>query len=115
MEGGVILPKGREKGMNIAKNIGLIEWLKSELLSSVSDLFTLLTNGIKGTQEAIIDCLANIILVSYLLGRRLGIHYGEIDKRMGEKIRLGILDEHDVESEYGDLSMLSEYFRQTRE
>lgn len=109
------MPKGREKGMNIAKNIGLIEWLKSELLSSVSDLFTLLTNGIKGTQEAIIDCLANIILVSYLLGRRLGIHYGEIDKRVGEKIRLGILDEHDVESEYGDLSALSEYFRQTRE
>ncbi len=109
------MPKGSERGMDIAKNIGHIEWLKSELLSSVSRVFTLLTNGIKGTQDALIDCLANIILISYLLGRRLGIHYGVIDKRIGEKIRLGILEEHDIETEYGDLSMLSEHFRQIRE
>ncbi len=109
------MPRGNERGMDIARNIGLIEWLKSELLSSVSKIFTLLTNGIKGTQEALIDYIANIILVSYLLGKRLGIHYGEIDERIGEKIRLGILDEHDIEIEYGDLSALSEYLKQTRE
>ena len=47
------MPRGNERGMDIARNIGLIEWLKSELLSSVSKIFTLLTNGIKGTQEAL--------------------------------------------------------------
>lgn len=109
------LANGKEKGMNIAKNVGLIEWLKSELLASVSSLFKLLISGVKQTQEATLDCIANIILISYLLGRRLGVHYGEIDKRVWEKVRLGILDGHDVESEYGDLSMLSDHFRQTRE
>ena len=109
------MPRGKERGIDIARNMRLIEWLKSEILSSVSKFFTLLTIGVKGTQDALIDCMANIILVSYLLGRRLGIHYGEIDKRIGEKIRLGILDEHDIETEYGDLSELSEYIKQTRE
>ena len=61
-----------------------------------------------------IDYIANIILVSYLLGKRPGIHYGEITIEC-EKIRLGILDEHDIEIEYGDLSALSEYLKQTRE
>ena len=109
------MPKNKSKGINIAKNIGLIEWLKSELLSSISSLYRALIDRAQDSKEAILDSLANIVLVSYILGRRLGIHYGEIDKRVKEKIRLGLLDDHDVESEYGDLSMLSEHFRQMRE
>ena len=51
----------REKEFDIAKNVRLIDWLKSELLTSVADLFKLLSSGIKGSQEAIADCIASII------------------------------------------------------
>jgi hypothetical protein len=104
----------KEKPFDIAKNIRLIEWLKSEILSSVAELFKLLTNGIRGSQEALADCLASIIIVSYLLGKRMGVQYSVIDKKIEGKIRLGIVEEHDVEKDYGDLSALSRYLKEDR-
>ncbi len=96
-------------GIDITINIKIIEWLKSELLSSVASLFDLLIKGIKGSQEAIIDTLANIIMVTYVLGKRLGIDYSSLDMRIEEKIRLGILESHKVESWFGDLSGLKKH------
>jgi len=96
-------------GIDITKNVKIIEWLKSELLSSVASLFDLLIKGLKGSQEAIIDTLANIILVTYVLGKRLGIDYNTLDVRVEDKIRLGILEEHKVESWFGDLSGLKKH------
>lgn len=104
----------KDKPFDIAKNIRLIEWLKSEILSSVAELFKLLTNGIRGSQEALADCLASIIIVSYLLGKRLGVQYFVIDQKIEGKIRLGIVEEHDVEKDYGDLSALSRYLKEDR-
>lgn len=97
------------KGIDITKNIKIIEWLKSELLSSVASLFELLVKGIKGQQEAIADILANIILVAYVLGRRLGINYSNLDMRIEDKIKLGVLEDHKVESWFGDLSALKKH------
>jgi len=88
---------GKDRDLDITKNVRLVEWLKSEMLTSVADLFKLLTNGVKVSQEALADCLANIIIVSYLLGKRLGVHFAVIDEKVEDKIRLGILEEHDVE------------------
>ena len=107
--------KDNERSIDIAKNIKLIEWLKSEMLTSLAELFRLLTNGIKGTQNAIVDCLANIIIVCYLLGKRLGIQFSSIDKNREKKIKLGIVEEHDVERYYGDLSALTAHIQQTRD
>ncbi len=98
-----------DKGIDITKNIKIIEWLKSELLSSIASLFENLVKGIKGNQETIVDILANIILVTYVLGRRLGINYNRLDIRVKEKIRLGILEDHKVEGWFGDLSSLKKH------
>jgi len=107
--------RGRDRELDITKNVRLVEWLKSELLASIAELFKLLITGAKISQEALADCLANIILVSYLLGKRLGVHFAVIDKKVEEKIRLGILEEHDVEKNYGDLSDLSQHIKGSRE
>lgn len=97
------------RGIDITKNIKIIEWLKSELLSSLASLFELLVKGIKGQQEAIAEILANIILVTYVLGRRLGINYSNLDMRVEDKIKLGVLEDHKVESWFGDLSALKKH------
>lgn len=107
--------RGKDRDLDITKNVRLVEWLKSELLTSVAELFRLLANGIKASEEALADCLANIVMVSYLLGKRLGIHFSLIDEKVEEKIRLGILEEHDVEKNYGDLSELNEHLKGSRE
>ncbi|SKC88316.1 MazG-like family protein [Maledivibacter halophilus] len=96
-------------GIDIAKNIKIIEWLKSELLSSLASLFELLVKGIKGRQEAIGDILANIILVTYVLARRLGMSYSNLDMRVNDKIKLGVLEDHKIESWFGDLSELKKH------
>lgn len=98
-----------DNGIDITKNIKIIEWLKSELLSSFASLFELLVKGIKGQQEAIADILANIILVTYVLARRLGISYSNLDMRIDDKIKLGVLEDHKIESWFGDLSALKKH------
>jgi hypothetical protein len=106
---------GNDRDFDIAKNIRLVEWLKSEILSSVAELFRMLANGIKGSQDALADCLASIIVAAYLLGKRLGIPFLVIENRIESKIRLGIIEDHDVEKYYGDLTSLSEYYRTRKE
>lgn len=101
-------------GMDITRNIRLIEWLKSELLSGVATLYQLLFKGSKNGHEAITDAVANIILVCYLLARRLGITFAAVDLKVRDKIKLGITDEHEIEKWYGDLSELSAYLNRNR-
>jgi hypothetical protein len=98
-------------GLDIAKNIRLVEWLKSEILTSVAELYQLLAAGARVSQDALADCLASIITAAYLLGKRLGIPFAAIDSKIESKIRLGIIEEHDVEKHYGDLTALSEHYR----
>ncbi len=104
----------RDNNIDVTKNIKMIEWLKSELLTTIASLYELLVKGAKGSQEAIIDVLANIILVTYLLAKRLGINFARIDMKIGDKIKLGVLENHKIEEWYGDLSDLKQYLNRNR-
>lgn len=95
--------------VDITKNIRIIEWLKSELLSSVATLYELLIHEAQRTQEALIDVMANIILVTYLLAKRLGVPFQKIDAKVKDKVKLKIVEEHKIEKWYGDLSCLLEH------
>jgi len=104
-----------EKEIDITRNIKLIEWLKSELLTELADLFRVLARGVREElHEAVGEILANIILISYLLGKRLGISYNAIEMKIHSKIRLGLVENHDVEKYYGDLSELSRHLGSNR-
>lgn len=92
------------KNVDVTKNIKMIEWLKSELLTAIALLFETLVVGIKNSQEKILDILANIILITYLLGRRLGLTYESIDSKIKDKAKIGRIEEHNIEKWYGDLS-----------
>lgn len=98
-----------DKGSDITKNIKIVEWMKTEILMSVSDLFNLLFKGVKPLDEALQDTLANIIMITYLLAKRMGISFKEIDYKIKEKIRIGIEEDHSVERWYGDLSNLKKH------
>ena len=76
---------------------------------SVGDLFNLILKGVKPLDEALQDTLANIIMITYLLAKRLGISFTEIDYKVKEKIKLGISEDHSVERWYGDLSELKKH------
>ena len=84
-------------------------FLKCELLNSVSAVFEAIFKGSREKQQMIIEGLANIILVTYALARRLGVEYSYVDKKVQEKARLHILEEHHLEKWYGDLSSLYQH------
>ena len=82
---------------------------KNEILISVSDLFNLIFKGVKPIDDTLQNTLANIIMLSYLLGKRLGISFDEIDIKIKEKAKEGIRQESSVETWFGDLSKLEKH------
>ena len=98
-----------DRNSDVTKNVKIIEWMKKELILSVGDVFDLIFKGVKPLDEALQDTLANIIMIKYLLAKRLGISFSEIDYKIKEKIRIGIDQNHSVESWYGDFSNLKKH------
>lgn len=92
--------------VDISRNIRIIEWLKTELLSTVSALFRAM---LKGSEEVIIDALAGMIVTAYVLARRLGINFALLDIKIESKLRSTIREGHEVEQWYGDLSAMLKY------
>ena len=98
-----------DRNSDVTKNVKIIEWMKKELILSVGDVFDLIFKGVKPLDEALQDTLANIIMITYLLAKRLGISFSEIDYKIKENIRIGIDQNHIVESWYGDFSNLKKH------
>lgn len=103
-----------DKNIDITKNIKVIEWLKSELLTGIASLYELLAKGIQNSHDAVLDLISNIILLAYLLGKRLGVSYESIDSKVEEKAKLALVEDHKIEKWYGDLSSLLEYLKRKR-
>ncbi len=95
------------QGIDIAKNIRIIEWLKSELLSSVAALFKAM---LRGSEEVMREALAGIVIMTYVLARRLGINFAQLDIQIESKLRSTVREGHEVEQWYGDLTAMLKYF-----
>lgn len=100
-----------KKEMDIIKNLRTIEWLKGEILASVASLYQLLARGEDDTKDDLEDLISNIMLLSFLLSKRLGISYEDIISNLKDKVKLNILEGHKIEKWYGDLSELMEFIR----
>ena len=84
-------------GLDIAKNIRLVEWLKSEILTSVAELYQLLAAGQEFPRMP--GRLPGKHNYSSLPSRqKAGNSFAAIDSKIESKIRLGIIEEHDVEN-----------------
>jgi len=94
------------QGVDIARNIKVIEWLKTELIGTVAALFKAM---VKNSEEAIEDALASMIVTVYVLARRLGVSFAQLDVRVESKVRNAIREKHEVEDWYGDLTALLRY------
>jgi small basic protein len=103
------------ENIDIFSNMRVIESYKSYLLSAVADLFSTMTKGGKAGMDEIVDELADITMLSYLLGKRLGVNYAAIDDKMLKKLKLGVVEENNIEKEYQDYSKLMSYIRDGRE
>lgn len=105
--------KGSE--VDVTRNIKIIEGLKSQILTEIAALFRSLVSGFKeDAREETGDAAANIIIITFLLAKRLGINYNAIGLKIQNKIRNGIINEQDEEKYYKDLSELAKYLNNDR-
>ena len=96
-----MFPENNTNGF--AKNIRIVEWLKADLLTSVSVLFK---SMLRGSEEKLLDSLAGMIITCYVLGRRLGFSFARMELKIEAKLRQGIDEGHEVEKCYKDLSLM---------
>ncbi|CAH0121333.1 hypothetical protein PAE9249_03860 [Paenibacillus sp. CECT 9249] len=97
-----------EREMDLAKRAKVIEWLKTEVLDHVSRLFKSLWEG---STTRVVDSLASLVVSSYILGRRLGVSYRELDESVLAKLRKHKQEGHQLEDWYQDISALEEHLR----
>ncbi|SFS36968.1 MazG-like family protein [Marininema halotolerans] len=95
-----------ERNVHIAKSVKVIEWLKTELLDQIANLYKGLHQA---NQSLISDSLASLVIVVYVLARRVGVPYRELDQNVARKLREHTREGHQLEEWYGDLSQLEEY------
>ena len=95
--------------IDIVKNMKTVEWLKSELLSNIAYLHRIFIDSEENSRENIEDTISNIIMESYVLAKRLGISFKDLDSTLKDNIKLNLIEEHKIERWYGDLSTLLEF------
>lgn len=102
-------------GFNIMENMSLVENYKTYLLSSIADLYSSMLNGNKANMNDINDEISSIIILSYLLSRRLGIDYTQVDERIIRKLKAGLVEGNNAEKEYQDYSKLIYHIKERNE
>lgn len=82
---------------DVTQNIKLVEKLKSEILSSVSDLFSQMimpSKNLAANSNERAQILADIIIFTYILGDKLGITNSVIDAKAASKLKLNIVEQN---------------------
>lgn len=97
-----------ERDMDVATRAKTIEWLKTEIIDQVSRLFKAMWDG---STVRIVDSMAGLIAGVYILGRRLGISYRDLDGAVVDKLAKLKQEGHQLEDHYRDLSALEEHIR----
>jgi hypothetical protein len=95
----------------ILRKMRLIEWLKAELVANVGQLYQAMA---KNSEQAIRDGLASIVISCFVLGRRLGINFADLDEAIVTRLSQNIKKENDVEKWFGDFSEYQRHLRQKR-
>lgn len=102
----------KKDGLNIMRNIQIIEKLKAELICIIGDFYKLLTKGSNVAQEALLDCISGAVTILYILADRLGYSYTAVDENIKKNLKMGIIENDEVEVESKDLSRLYTHIKE---
>ncbi|HOA80609.1 MAG TPA: MazG-like family protein [Defluviitaleaceae bacterium] len=105
----------RDKEFDITRSLKIVEKLKSQLLCDVANLFSEMVESDENSHEERGDLLANIIILTYLLSKKLGISYNTLDMKIYNKLKLGILENTDEQEWFADLTALMRHLEGTQD
>lgn len=98
----------REQDFDIARNIKAVEWLKTEIVLNAGQVCRALLTA---KDELAVQSLANVMLTSYLLAKRLGVSYGRLEDAVQRRAESAEAEGHELEQWYHDLSTLAEHLQ----
>ncbi len=87
----------------LAREVEAADWLVASLTEAQA---AVIRGFLRGEGEALLDGLAEMLVLNYLLAGRLGFGFRRLDLRAREKLRANIASRHELESWFGDLSGL---------
>ena len=96
---------------SILYKLQLLERIKAELITHVGQFFTALAVH---QEQRMKESLAAIILTCYILGRRLGIDFLQLDETVFMLTGNTIKQDTTAEKVFGDYSEYLRYLRQKR-
>lgn len=102
----------KKDNLNIMYNVKIIEELKADLLCTIGDFFKLLTKGSNVVSQTVLDCISGAIIILYLLANRLGYSHTAVDETIKNKLKIGIIEEDEIEKDGKDLSKLYNHIKQ---
>lgn len=93
--------------IDVVKGLKAIEELKAELLQAQ----WLFQHGtLTGSEQEMLQGLADLVGSSYLLARRLGFDFSRLDRNLLQRLQAWqTTDKLSLESHWGDLSLLLSY------
>lgn len=99
-----------DKEVDIAGTLKIIEQLKCQMLMDIAHLFSDLNEPSGSTNIERGDIMADMIIITYLLSKKLGIPYQQLNRRIVNKIRLGLIESNSSDRWRQELSELLKYF-----
>ncbi len=99
-----------ESTLNISANLKAVDTIKSEILYEVSRLYHYLSEyNDDDNLGDVTEAVATIIAMDYILARRVGISFSDIDKKILSFLNMAIDQNHELEIEFSDMSDLKRY------
>ncbi len=93
---------------SVARNARAVDWLKGEMAGSMGQLFR---HMVSGRGDSSVELLSDMVMTSYILARRLGISFEDLDASVSERLGANVRRDHQLERWFGDLSALDAYRR----
>lgn len=96
---------------DIVKTMRLVEGLKAALILDLGELYRAMAAGGGRIRK---DLLAKLIVNCYVLGKRLGVEFSDMDEAVRQRSQCSAQEESALESRFGDYSRLSRYLEHKR-
>ena len=93
--------------VDVVKGLKAIEEIKVEMLKAQ---WAMQEGSLQGSESEMLQGLAELVALSYLLTRRLGFDFSKLDRTLLQRLEeWKAEDHHKLETQWGDISLLLSY------
>lgn len=93
--------------VDVVKGLKAIEEIKVEMLKAQ---WAFQEGSLRGSEGEMLQGLADLVALSYLLTRRMGFDFSKLDRTLLQRLEEWKIDDHHkLETQWGDINLLLSY------